>query len=537
MLRKHIVSQDSNLFATRVAAFAEKGIAETLTGIKHGIEREALRINKNGSLAQTPHPEVFGSALSHDYVTTDFSESLLEFITPPEKDSQKTIDQLADIHKFVQENLGEEQLWPLSMPCFIDSQSKIPIAQYGSSNIGKMKTLYRVGLKNRYGAMMQAIAGLHFNFSIPQEFWQQWLPNVEGVDATQDNVSAAYFSQIRNYRRFCWLIPYLYGSSPALCGSFLKGNESKLPFEKMDNGTYYLPYATSLRMSDLGYTNSAQSGLNICYNKVDSYIESLRSAIRTPSEEYLQYADKVDGELQQLNANVLQIENELYSPIRPKQPTLHFEKPTDALALRGVNYIDVRALDVNPFSAVGIDKQQINFLDVFLMYCAIAPSNMMQGNDYQETEDNLSLVVEQGRKPGLLLTTEGQQKTLTDWAGELFEDMREVARVMDSNNGTNTFSEAVEVEWQKIQDPDKTFSGKLLKQLMTSGQGNGDFALNLATKHQQDLQDYDYKHFTADQLSEISKVSVENQKQEEASDTEEFEVFLDNYFNAPPLNA
>jgi glutamate--cysteine ligase len=530
------VAQDFKLFATRLAALAEKNVAQTLVGIKHGIEREALRINKNGSLAQTPHPKAFGSALSHDYITTDFSESLLEFITPPEEDTKKTIAQLSDIHKFVQENFDEEQLWPLSMPCFIVDQAHIPIADYGTSNIGKMKTLYRVGLKNRYGAMMQAIAGVHFNFSIPQAFWDKWLPEVEGIDASQDNVSAAYFAQIRNYRRFCWLIPYLYGSSPALCSSFLEGNESTLPFEKMDNGTYYLPYATSLRMSDLGYTNSAQSGLNICYNKVDSYIESLRAAIHTPSDEYTQYSGKVDGELQQLNSNVLQIENELYSPIRPKQPTLHFEKPTDALALRGVNYIEVRALDVNPFSAVGIDEQQINFLDVFLTYCAVAPSDMMQGDDYQETEDNLSLVVEQGRKPGLLLGTNGEQKTLTDWASELFDDMREVARIMDENNQANTFSEAVETEWQKVLDPDKTFSGRILKQLKEGNLGNGDFALSLAEKHKADLQGLDYRHFTAEQLAEISRQSIGKQEQEEASDTKEFEVFLDNYFNAPPQN-
>ena len=530
------MAQDSKLFAARLTALAEENIAQTLSGIKHGIEREALRINKNGSLAQTPHPEAFGSALSHDYITTDFSESLLEFITPPEEDTQKTINQLSDVHKYVQAGLGNEQLWPLSMPCFINDQANIPIADYGTSNIGKMKTLYRVGLKNRYGAMMQAIAGVHFNFSIPSSFWDKWLPTVEGIEASQDNVSAAYFAQIRNYRRFCWLIPYLYGSSPALCGSFLKGNESSLPFEKMDNGTYFLPYATSLRMSDLGYTNSAQSGLNICYNKVDSYIESLREAIHTSSEEYLQYTGKIDGELQQLNSNVLQIENELYSPIRPKQPTLHFEKPTDALALRGVSYIEVRALDVNPFSPVGIEEQQINFLDVFLVYCAIAPSDMMQGEDYQETEDNLSLVVEQGRKPGLLLQVDGEKKTLTDWATDLFTDMREVAQVMDKNKGTTTFSDAVEIEWQKILDPDKTFSGRILKQLIEGSVGNGDFALGLAEKHKKDLQSYDYHHFTAEQLAGISRESVVKQQEEEASDTEEFEVFLNNYFNAAPQN-
>ena len=276
-----------------------------------------------------------GSALTHDSITTDYSESLLEFITPPESNPEKTLDQLRDIHKYVMANIGEERLWPISMPCYINSEDQIPIARYGTSNVAKMKTLYRVGLKNRYGSMMQAIAGVHFNFSLPEEFWQHWLEKAEGAKHDKDAVSAAYFGLIRNYRRFCWLIPYLFGASPALCGSFIKGKESTLPFKKLGEGTYYLPYATSLRMSDLGYTNSAQSDLAICYNQVDSYINSLRGAINTPSSEYEKFAGKVDGQYQQLNANVLQIENELYSPIRPKQPTKSLEKPTDALAERG----------------------------------------------------------------------------------------------------------------------------------------------------------------------------------------------------------
>ncbi len=145
-------------------------------------------------------------------------------------------------------------------------------------------------------------------------------------------------------------------------------------FQTLGKGSLYLPYATSLRMSDLGYTNSAQSSLNISYNNLPDYIQGLRQAISTPSAEYASIGIKVDGEYQQLNSNILQIENEFYSTIRPKRTTQSGERPTCALKRRGVEYIEVRALDVNPFSAVGINAEQMRFLDLFLIYCLLEQS-------------------------------------------------------------------------------------------------------------------------------------------------------------------
>ncbi|MFQ3221204.1 MAG: glutamate--cysteine ligase, partial [Paraglaciecola sp.] len=187
-------------FTQRLAVLSNSDVTLTLKGIRHGIEREALRIQPNGSLAQTPHNKKIGAALTHEYITTDFSESLLEFITPPETDPDKTLGQLRDLHKFTVENIADERLWPMSMPCYINSEEQIPIAQFGQSNTGRMKSLYRTGLKNRYGSMMQAIAGVHFNFSLPDEFWQTWLPQSQGTPVNKDTISAAYFSMIRNYR-------------------------------------------------------------------------------------------------------------------------------------------------------------------------------------------------------------------------------------------------------------------------------------------------------------------------------------------------
>jgi glutamate--cysteine ligase len=507
-------------------------ILASLAQIRRGVERECLRINGNGTLSQKPHPESLGAALTHETVTTDFSESLLEFITPPEQDVNKTMGQLHDIHKFVLSELDDEYLWPMSMPCFITDQNQIPLAYYGESNVGKMKRVYRAGLKNRYGSMMQAIAGVHFNFSFSDEFWQE-LARVKGETCDQDWISAQYFSLIRNYRRFCWLIPFLYGASPALCSSFLKGKEHKLPFEKLGKGTLYLPYATSLRMSDLGYTNSEQSALKICYNQLDTYIDVLRKAMYTPSERFSRFAAGEGGNFQQLSKNVLQIENELYSPIRPKQPTASMEKPTDALARRGVSYIEVRALDVNPFSPVGIERSQFDFLDVFLLTCLLLPSDDLDADSFKESDTNLNRVVLEGRKPGLTLVRDGEEIAMTDWAGELFTEFRKVASLLDEATQDKDYASVIESEWKKVLDPSLTLSGRWLDRLKKQGD-NGVVGAELAQEYGRKISEYKYEYTQFEDFVEAAKTSIAAQKELEASDTVPFDEFIRDYFAQPP---
>lgn len=344
-------------FAERLQTVANK--PEVFQKFSRGLERESLRYTPEGALTQTPHPKALGAALTHRWITTDFAESLLEFITPVSHEVDTLLAQMSDIHHFAQTKLGDEKLWPLSMPCYVGSEEGIVLAQYGSSNTGKMKTLYREGLKRRYGSLMQIISGVHFNFSFPESFWDALFGEQE-ESARQTSKSAAYFGVIRNYYRFGWLIPYLFGASPALCSSFLQGRKTDLPFESIGK-TLYLPYATSLRLSDLGYTNSAQSVLQIGFNSIEQYLQGLNEAIRTPSAEFAKLGVKVEGEYRQLNSNVLQIENELYAPIRPKRVTQSGERPSQALARAGVEYIEVRSLDVNPFSPIGINEDQVRF--------------------------------------------------------------------------------------------------------------------------------------------------------------------------------
>lgn len=494
-----------------------------------GIERESLRFNAEGHLAHTPHPKELGSALTNRFITTDFAESLLEFITPVNTSVDTLLDQLTDIHYFANTKMGDEHLWPMSMPCFVGSEDDIQLAQYGTSNSGKMKTLYREGLKRRYGSLMQIISGVHFNFSFPESFWDV-LYGKQNEQDRQDSKSEGYFGLIRNYYRFGWLIPYLFGSSPALCSSFLQGKKTQLPFDTIGK-TLFLPYATSLRLSDLGYTNNAQSTLKIGFNSLEQYLTGLSQAIRTPSSDFAKIGVKVDGEYRQLNSNILQIENELYAPIRPKRVAKSGEKPSEALDRAGVEYIEVRSLDVNPFSPVGINETQVRFLDVFLVWAALSDSDLMGGCELECWRANWRKVIVEGRKPGLELQIgcQGEVLGLTEWAHRVFAEFAEVAKVLDLAHGGTQYSDVVSelVTW--IDQPEKTLSAQMLDQIREKG-GIGSVGRFLNQHHDDFYQQYQMRYFSTEQLEQESVDSVKKQQALEVSDSVDFDTFLSDYF-------
>jgi glutamate--cysteine ligase len=378
------------------AADAAPGLRDS----RIGLEKESLRVTVEGHLATTPHPRGLGSALTHPYITTDFSEALLEFVTPPFADSDETLRFLEQLHQFTYLHLDDEVLWSASMPCMVKGDDGVPIAEYGSSNVGRMKRTYRVGLSHRYGRVMQTIAGIHFNYSLPLAVWRALHPGLR-PRALQARINEGYFGCVRNFQRYGWLVPFLCGSSPAVCKSFLGANTDG--FQPFDAGTYFLPYATSLRMSDVGYKNSNQAGLAIDYGGVDGYVASLTRAIETPSPDYEAIGVKVDGEYRQLNANLLQIENEFYSFIRPKQVTRSGEKPTVALRRRGVRYVEVRALDVDPFEPLGVSRASMCFVEALVLFCALAESPPVSEEERRRLDRNQVLVASRGRDPSLEL--------------------------------------------------------------------------------------------------------------------------------------
>lgn len=525
---------------------------KTLADIGRGIEREGLRVLPEGKLSEHSHYSALGSALTHGEITTDYSETLLEFITPVSYSPEDAIAQLQDIQKFTFSNIEGELIWPMSMPCFVNDANKVPLAQYGSSNIGKMKTVYRQGLKNRYGSMMQVIAGIHFNFSFSQDFWKiiqnlqtensqsenaeaQPCGSQENTQVLNDFISDQYFSILRNYKRYCWLIPYLYGASPALCSSFLQGKTPQLPFKKSPSGALYLQYATSLRMSDLGYTSSEQSSLQICYNNLHDYVDGVQHAIRLKSDKFEKIGVKVNGEYQQLNTNVLQIENELYAPIRPKQVMKSGEKPSQALRDRGVEYIEVRALDVNPFVDTGISLEQIHFLDILITYCAFIENKEFDCQSQQYFENNMKEVVIRGRDPQLLLSDANCQgevslKSVATWGNELFDEMAQVALLLDKAYQTTKYSESIIRERAKINDASLTPSAKILSIIVDQEQSLSAYSLSLASKYREETLAREYQYYSQQYFVEAAEKSHQMQLNIEESDTLNFDDFLVNYF-------
>ena len=513
-----------------ITAFSQEKHLHSLSKFGRGIEREALRVLPQGRLSERAHIEQLGSALTHPNITTDYSETLLEFITPVSYAPETAIAQLEDVQKFTLSQLDGELLWPMSMPCFVEDDNKIPLAQYGKSNVGKMKTVYRQGLKNRYGSMMQVISGIHFNFSFPESFWQSMQALEKNTEALDDYISDKYFALLRNYKRFCWLIPYLYGSSPAICGSFLQNKPTQLPFKKTDKGYLYLEHATSLRMSDLGYTNSEQSSLQICYNNLSGYLDGVKNAINLPSKKFAEIGVKVDGQYQQLNSNVLQIENELYAPVRPKCVAKSGEKPSQALKNRGVEYIEVRALDVNPFSATGISVEQVRFLDIFLTFCLFEPSPILSCEEQATSEKNMDAVVVRGRDPKLLLRDNQQDKSLQQWGGEIFAKMSDIATLLDQANGSDLYQAVLTAEAAKINDASLTPSAQILAAVAGENQALTKIALNKAMDYRAELLANDYQEFSAEYFNQTVADSLKEQQDIELADTLDFDAFLQDYF-------
>lgn len=501
--------------------------AGLVRGGQRGVERECLRITPDGRLAQTPHPRALGSALTNAWITTDYSEALLEFVTPPQSWNWQTIQFLCDIHQFTMERIGDELLWPLSMPCRIKSDAEVPIAYYGTSNIGRMKTIYRRGLGNRYGSIMQAISGVHYNYSLPDDFWPLYRELERDKAGLQDFRSAAYLSAVRNVRRLDWLLLYLFGASPALCKSFVQGRESGL--DELDSATLYGPWATSLRMSDLGYRNDAQANLVVSANSLDEYVRDLSAATRLPRAEYARIGVKVDGEYRQLNANQLQIENEFYSTIRPKRVIEPGERPTAALRRGGVQYIELRALDISPSDPVGLNQRQLRFLEVFLIYCLLLDSPPIAIAEQECIDRNHGLVARRGREPGLQLLRGEGSVSLQNWGIAICNEMVAVARLLDPD-GKQGHVEAVRHHARAIEDPSQTPSAALIAELRDRQQSLANYGLDLARRTREyflslgmDLNQH------REALATEARESLLRQAQIEAGDVLDFDDYLARY--------
>ncbi len=489
-----------------------------------GIEKESLRVTPEGSIAHSTHPRALGSALTNPYITTDFSEALLEFITPAYGEIGQCLGMLENIHRFTYHNLEhDELLWVASMPCMMGA-SEIPLAQYGSSNIGRLKTLYREGLSHRYGSVMQTVAGIHYNFSMPDSFWHAYRSICNSSASLQQFRTEKYLHLIRNFHRFSWLLLYLFGASPAVCKCFVQGRRHHL--QEYDQHSLYMPHATCLRMGDLGYSSEAQKSLFVCYNELESYVDSLHKAIHTSFPAYEKIGTKKDGKYLQINTSLLQLENEFYSTIRPKRIAKSGERPLAALINEGIEYVEVRALDLNPFLPLGIDAQQIKFLDSFLLFCLLSDSPQCNEQEFFEVAANIAAVVEQGRDPDLCLSLQGEQIRLGQWATELVSDIEHSAVLLDQVHGQHEYTASVNAQMAKVADPQLTPSGQLLKIMRDEKLSYFDFAMGQSIAHKAYFMDRTLDEETNNIMKQTSIASLASQKEIEAADKMSFDEFL-----------
>ncbi len=504
-----------------------------LRDIGRGVEKEGLRVLPCGGIAQDGHPAALGSTLTHPSITTDYSEALLEFITPKLNSVDQTVGYLSRLHQYTLKNIGDQLVWPTSMPCGIDGELSIPIADYGSSNTGTLKHVYRQGLGVRYGRIMQAIAGIHYNFSLSESFWRAYQEKFlesqgnETQSSLQDFKSTHYFSLIRNFRRHSWILHYLFGASPVLDQSFVSNHPSH-NLEKLGEATYGLPYATSLRMSDLGYQNSAQEALHVSYNSLEDYVHTLGDAMRESYQPYEEIGVKKDGQFIQLNTNVLQIENEYYSDIRPKRVTEPGEKPIAALKDRGVEYIEVRILDINPFIPEGISAQQMRFMDAFLLHCLLAQCPQTSDTRCQEIRSNQSNVIMRGRDPSLTLVRGTEGVPFKQAADELLESIMETAKLLDKAHDTFDYTSAVFAQQAKVDDSSLTPSGEMMT-LVNQGAEFMQIAFQQAERHKRHFSSLDLDPMVEKDMQASAVESIEKQTELEQSDTQGFADFLDAY--------
>ena len=515
-------------FERRLAGLINSGERAVLRGGRKGVEKESLRVTPAGEIVQTRHPTALGAPLTNDHITTDFSESLIELVTPPFGETWELLQYLCDIHQFVYRHLDDELLWATSMPGAIESDARIPLAQFGTSNVGRMKTIYRHGLGVRYGRIMQAISGVHFNYSFSTALWDVLQHVNQSTLARQDFVSDQYFSVLRNYRRYGWLVLYLFGTSPAVSKSFFAGRDTDL--QPLDRDTVYEPFGTSLRMSDIGYRNKNQATVSVSVNSLNEYVRDLSRAIGTPYPPYEKIGVKVNGEYCQLNANILQLENEYYSYIRPKRIARSGERPTKALQRAGVEYVEVRALDVSAFDPVGVNQNKLRFLEAFLALCLLRESEPISRGEQEDLDANHLKVARRGREPGLTLNREGRSFPMVDWARELLDSMQGLCEMLDQGEPGRPYAAALEQQRAKLDDVARTPSARVLTEMRQTGETFFELALRMSKLHKDYfLGLYPPNERRLAEFGSAAQDSLEAQEKIEAADKIDLDTYLAQY--------
>ena len=474
----------SDAFKSSLRAHKDNGFFSELE-ILRGIERESLRVDHKGRISQKNHPENLGSSLTSKDITTDFAEALIEFVTPTFESAEALHEHLNLLHRFLYTEMDKEILWNFSMPCSFQNEQEIRIAEYGESNSGMLKHIYRKGLRLRYGSIMQCVSGIHYNFSISHGSWKTLNENLN-----QEFVNERYLGAIRNIKRNFWFLLERLGASPIANESYLYGREHTL--DKHNEDDLFLPNATSLRMSEVGYQSSIQDSLEISYNNLNEFIDAIVRGIKTPVKDFEDIGlFDTDGVAQQISTGILQIENELYDIIRPKRSGPSGSRPATLLKESGIEYLELRGIDVNPFIPEGIDANKMKLLDIYIIHSLISESPFISRDEIEEIKVNQRVMVRNGRAKDVRLIRNGVLVPLSEIRNIYLDELEQTAKALEE------YSEGYLSAFNSEMSLDLLPSEKIMQEVELSNLSFQDYGLEHSKKIAQSFFSNEDQDFSA----------------------------------------
>ncbi|XZM78360.1 bifunctional glutamate--cysteine ligase GshA/glutathione synthetase GshB [Clostridium perfringens] len=415
-----------------------------------GLEKENVRVTESGNLALTPHPKAFGDREKNAYIKTDFSESQLEMVTPVCNTLEEVYSFICNLNKVVSLEIMKngEFLWPQSNPPILPREEEIPIAKLSN----REDELYRENLSYKYGKKKQVISGIHYNFSFKEEFIKLLYKELKVEKDFREFKDDIYLRMARNFQKYHWLLIYLTGASPVFHESYIE--EIKEEGEKLGEDSYYIKDDTSLRNSSYGYKN--KKDYYISYNSIGEYASDIKNLVK-------------DKEIQSIK--------EYYNPIRLK--SLGSEDMLESLLHKGIDYLEVRLLDLDPLSIQGVSKETLYLVHLFMIYTLLKENKEITYKDQEEFFKNHDMVALKGRNEEAVIYENGVPVLLKDKGREILSEMGEIVEILFSNN--EEFKNVIKRALEKINNPHDTISEKLIKDIKEEGYIN--FHMRLAKKY------------------------------------------------------
>lgn len=414
----------------------ENNLGKDLRIGNFGIEKESLRVNEKGELSLTDHPKIFGDKEKNPYITVDFSESQIEMITPVEDSIEKAYSFLRNIHEIVTLNLENEFLWNQSVPPRLPKSELIPIGKFPNN---KKAEEYRENLAKKHGKKKQLLSGIHFNFSFKDELLEELYEKIDEDISFQDFKNEIYLKISRNYFKYGWIIIYLLGASPLVDKTYK--SECIEHMKGFDKDTYYFEDGVSFRNGVCGYKN--QEKFYIDHTNIESYLKSLEVLI-----------DK----------GILQGAREYYSPIRLKG-----SDPKDILnSLRndGIKYLELRSIDLNPFNDIGIDKRDLEFIHLLLLFLLLKEDEEFNEEDYYRYLKNQELLATLGNgKDFNLICCKGKKISPKEQSENILKWIEETL----IKSGYFTEKDKKILKYQKEKLNNNLYTDKILKETKEKG--------------------------------------------------------------------